>query len=1034
MICRSIPFIRALIFALGLTWIAQPRMIPATAQSNADQAVLIYNAPVTARLGKGETHRYPLVLPKGQYAEIEAKALSGDITMELRAPDGPKLMKMKARNGIPEGTTVAAAAEEASTFFVVIAARDPQKDNIEYQVHLTQSRPAETADRERCQGEYLFAAGEEIYDQRTKEGYLAALDKYRAALPYYEKAQDWFGAARAIETMGEALYHLTNYHESLASFENALAYVRRVKETAKSLSLEAKITSNIGAVADRQYEKQKALMHFLQAVIVYRKLNNRFAEATCYGNIGNIYSTTGQPEEAMSWYERSLSIGRELNSDQHIAVMLNNLGGAKYFEGKYEDAIKDDAASLNLWRKLNDPGKQGWTMTNIAASHIALIQPQTALNLLSEALPLIRKSGDQRNEAYLLHCLGDAHRLMNQYDAALEYYQQAVKLRQSQNERIQEAYSISKISETERLRGNDAEALLQSNRALGVVEQVRRGYSNPLLGAAYTSSTHHYYAEHISLLLKLHKQKPDANYDVEAFQTCERAYARSFLESLAGIGEDQRYSVPAALAQRETNLHKSIDHVLNERSRILKGKVIPNEKLLELNNELQQKLAEMDVLQGEIRAASPSILRPQPLGLAEVQRQLLSSDSLLLEYFIAQDRLYLFAVSGDDGRALQVFEIDDLKTIEKSADFFRREKFENPEEMRQRFSYQNPKFAETVLYLSEKLLSPVKTLLSKRKIWIVSDGALQQIPFAALPDPNKNAQLAMNLRESHSVISQTIVPFLVDHEIVSLPSASITAWLRKTAEARPAASQGIAILADPVFSTQDQRVKGPVTNIAATTPSSRFRGAPDLEDSYRKLGGDGANALSRLIDSRFEAQQIARLSPGKNLLALDFDANRGLVMSGALHNYRYLHFGTHAFVDDRFPGLSWLALSQVDRNGRLQPGYLRLNDLYQLRLNADLVVLGACRTGLGKKFRGEGMIGLSRGFIYAGVSQVMVSLWDISDRETARFMERFYRNLLKTKLPADEALRLAQVETWKHSATNAPFFWAAFSLQGDPTK
>src|SRR5215510_10448817 len=219
------------------------------------------------------------------------------------------------------------------------------------------------------------------------------------------------------------------------------------------------------------------------------------------------------------------------------------------------------------------------------------------------------------------------------------------------------------------------------------------------------------------------------------------------------------------------------------------------------------------------------------------------------------------------------------------------------------------------------------------------------------------------------------------------------------------------------------------------TIAQSLRGAADLEPVLRDLGGVAeSGALDRLPASRDEALAIAKLAPERSLAALDFDANRQMVMSGALSDYRYLHFATHAYVDDVFPGLSWLALSKVDRKGQEQPGYLRLNDVYRLRLNADLVTLGACRTGLGKQLRGEGMISMTRGFIYAGVPRVMVSLWDVTDRETAQFMQRFYRNLLKGKLPVSEALRRAQVEMWESPESNAPFFWAAFSLQGDPEK
>jgi CHAT domain-containing protein len=278
---------------------------------------------------------------------------------------------------------------------------------------------------------------------------------------------------------------------------------------------------------------------------------------------------------------------------------------------------------------------------------------------------------------------------------------------------------------------------------------------------------------------------------------------------------------------------------------------------------------------------------------------------------------------------------------------------------------------------------------------------------------------------------------IVEHETATLPSASIVAWLRKALASRRPATGGIAVVADPVFSANDERVKGvaPRPRVEPMTITQGLRVPSDIEPALRGLDGIvELGPLDRLPASRDEALAIAELAPERSLVALDFDANRQMVMSGKLSDYRYLHFATHAYANGVFPGLSWLALSKVDRNGQEQPGYLRLNDIYQLRLNADLVTLGACRTGLGKQLRGEGMISLTRGFIYAGAPRVVVSLWDVPDRETAQLMQSFYRNLLKQKLPIVEALRRAQVEMWERAESGAPFFWAAFSLQGDPEK
>lgn len=1029
-----IPVCLAALAALGLARV--------TAQEETERAPLNYNDPVTARLGKGETHRYPLMLTAGQYAQVEAKALSGDITMELTTPEGRKLMKMKARNGIPEGNSVVAVAEETASYFVKITAMDQQKDGVEYQARMSELRMADAADRARCQGEYLFAAGEELYDQRVKEGFLAAIEKYQAALPYYEKAEDWFGAARAVETMGEAYFRLANYRDALSAFEQSLTLVRKAERTTKALSLEAKITNNIGAVANIHYDNQKALYYFLQAFALYRQLSIPRLEAACLVNIGNIYTVTGQPEEALRWFEQALLVYRELDSKQPEASVLNSRGAARYFLGQYPLAIEDQKLSLELWRELNNSGAQGWTLANLAANYIAMRQPQAALEPLNRALPLIRVGGNPRNEAYALHCMGEAYQLLGQFDKAVEYYQKALDLRQALNEKILDAFSINRISQTEILRENFTEALRQSNRALSLVEQVGQQYSNPLLGASYSSSTHRYFADHIALLLKLHAREPAAGYDAQAFQASERAQVRALLESLSDLGSNLRADLPAALVEREAALQKEIDRVTGERDKLARtsASATGSARSRELENELSQLTTQMDELQGQMRANHPryaALLRPQPLSPAEIQRQLLTPDSLLLEYFVAEERLYLFALASGSEKALQVVEIPDKAAIEKAAGFFQRKKFESAGEMRRRFSYQNKEFAETVQFLSDKLLAPVGPLLQKRKIWIVSDGSLQRIPFAALPDPRNHSAATRTNSVRDAARRSSITPLIAEHELAMLPSASTVAWLRKGLATRPPAPGGIAVIADPVFSARDERVKGGATRPESppVTIAQRLRGAPDLERALRYLGGVAeADELSRLPASRDEAQAIARLAPERSLLALDFDANRQMVMNGALRDYRYLHFATHAHVDDVFPGLSWLALSQVDRDGKEQRGYLRLNDIYRLRLNADLVTLGGCRTGLGKQLRGEGMIGLTRGFIYAGVPRVLVSLWDVPDRETAQLMRSFYRNLLKRKLPVGEALRRAQIEMWERAESSAPFFWAAFSLQGDPEK
>ena len=188
----------------------------------------------------------------------------------------------------------------------------------------------------------------------------------------------------------------------------------------------------------------------------------------------------------------------------------------------------------------------------------------------------------------------------------------------------------------------------------------------------------------------------------------------------------------------------------------------------------------------------------------------------------------------------------------------------------------------------------------------------------------------------------------------------------------------------------------------------------------------------RLRFSRNEAEEIARLAPADGVLkALDFDASRDIVLRPDFGEYRIVHFATHSLLNNANPELSGVVLSLVDRAGRPQNGFLRLYDIYNLRLNADLVVLSACQTALGEEIKGEGLVGLTRGFLYAGAPRVVATLWKVDDRATSEAMKRFYEGILARGQRPAAALRDAQVAMWKAKGWEAPYYWAAFTLQGE---
>jgi CHAT domain-containing protein len=338
--------------------------------------------------------------------------------------------------------------------------------------------------------------------------------------------------------------------------------------------------------------------------------------------------------------------------------------------------------------------------------------------------------------------------------------------------------------------------------------------------------------------------------------------------------------------------------------------------------------------------------------------------------------------------------------------------------------------------LSRILLAPVATELGKKRLVIVADGALQNLPFAMLAEPTNSRTGAMG-RSSTAAFA----PLVVNHEVISLPSASALAALRQELGGRKPAPNGVAVIADPIFNAVDDRIKLVAAKPAAgTAPAGGSQdiaytriiehlAETDVNTKVRKL------VIPRLPFTRQEADQILAIAGAatgsSNLRALDFKASRATATSPELSLYRYVHFATHGLLDSQRPGLSALVLSLVDEHGESQDGFLRAHQVYNLNLPAELVVLSACQTGLGKEIKGEGLVGLTRGFMYAGAARVMVSLWNVNDKATSELMVKLYRKMLKEGQRPAEALRATQVEMWRERQWRSPYYWAAFTLQGE---
>jgi CHAT domain-containing protein len=430
-------------------------------------------------------------------------------------------------------------------------------------------------------------------------------------------------------------------------------------------------------------------------------------------------------------------------------------------------------------------------------------------------------------------------------------------------------------------------------------------------------------------------------------------------------------------------------------------------------DQVETALTEYRELQAQIRVTSPryaALTQPEPLSADAIQREVLDSDTLLLEYALGEERSFVWAVTPSE---VHSYVLPARKTIEGLArrvyslltERNRKPGAETTGQKQRRLARAEREYADAVAELSRVLLGPVASDLGRKRLLVVADGALHYLPFPALLEGPR------------------AIPVVENREVVSAPSASTLAVLRREAAGRRPPPKAVAVIADPVFDPDDVRVSRARRAGSGGNPASL----------HADLLRDGAFRLSRLPFSRREAAAIFHLVPsGSSLRALDFDASRATVTSGALAQYRLVHFATHGILNTEHPELSGLVLSLVDQQGRPQDGFLRLHDTFNLQAPAEAVVLSACQTGLGQEIRGEGLIGLTRGFMYGGAKRVVASLWKVDDEATAEFMAIFYRGMLgPQRLRPAAALREAQIAIRRNQRWQSPYYWAAFVLQGE---
>jgi CHAT domain-containing protein/predicted negative regulator of RcsB-dependent stress response len=858
------------------------------------------------------------------------------------------------------------------------------------------------------------------HQQKAIENYVKALPLWRAVGDRYMEANTLNNTAESYSEMGDLSYALENFQQVL----------KFCQERGDS-RLEAYVQNNIGKIYDTWAESDTALDHYQKALEIFRGLKNVEGEALVLENIGMVHAWLDDVQPALQYFQDALKIRQQLNEPRGMSVALNNIGYAQTLLGDHEEALKQLDLALNFSRASRNRPFEAYTLVNIGIAYVSLGKPQKALEQYQQALGIQKELEDRRGQAITLDKIGQANALLGQSSKALESYGQAIQLWIAVGDKQGQALSLYGIARVERDRQNLREARDRVEEAISIVESLRAKMTGHQLRMIYFASKQDYYALDIDVRMRLYEQtRSEADMEAALFAS-ERARARNLLDILNEAHADIHRGVAPQFAERNRQLEQEINVLAQSLLRLRNQK--RTEDAAAVEDRLSRLLTEYDNLQAKVKALNVSyadLSQPQPLRPREVQ-QLLDDDTLLLEYALGEERSYLWAVTRT---AIKSYTLPGQAEIEKVAAEFRRiiTAYEPPKSGETNMQYlarlrkAADQYPRQALELSRIVLGAVSSQLGNKRLVIIPDGALQYIPFEALP---------LSGTENRSYIAAGTIgytPLLLEHEVVYEPSASTLSLLRNTPRRR-AASKTVAILADPVFDSKDDRVPGAVKGsnnkaVPKTLPGELSRSLRDVGD----VGGADYR-LERLRHTAEEANAIIALAPaGSGMKALDFKASRATATSPDLAQFKTVHFATHGILNDKHPELSGIVLSMVNERGQPEDGFLRLRDIYNLNLPVDLVVLSACRTGIGKQVRGEGLIGLTRGFMYAGASRVTASLWKVDDEATAELMKRFYRNMLEKKMPVAAALRQARIEMMnEREQWRAPYYWAGFVLQGD---
>ena len=863
-------------------------------------------------------------------------------------------------------------------------------------------------------GEVLGNLAEVTY---AKGDLLKASQQLDSALDIFQKYQE--GEARVRLLKGKLAGSIGETDKAAAEISRALELYSELNEK----SGVGRALTAMGLWHSSNQDESRAIEMHERAREIFRVIGDKYSEAVALNAMGQAYDNLTKYSAALSYHQSALELFENIGAFDAASGTICVIAMTQYRSGNPGEALLSYGKCLKSSRTAGNRRFEAYALKGIAESYGAQRRPELAIRQFQKLANFFKSIGDLRGQAMALNSYGDFFLQLKENQKALDVFAQAFSLSEKMGDKgmlIEMLYNLARANEA---LGLHDVALSLIRKSFKLIEEIRANVASLDFRASYFAAVRKHHDLCIEILMQLDRLRPGNGFAAEAFWVNEQGRARLLLDLLS----ESRANISAGAAKELVEEERRLRGLLRAQAEYqlnlsLSGKD-PSE-FNEVATQVTELTSQYQVVQAQLRKQNPRLFSFEhfaAVDLEHVQRELRGSDTILLEYVLGDEHSYLWAVTAESS---DTFILPARRDIENAA----RELYESITARQGRDGqsekdYQAEVLAADNLYfekaskLSQMLLGPVAEKVQGRRILVVTDGALQYIPFEALPMPTAQT----------SSPGQSTTSLIETNEVVVLPSASTLLALRGVNKSTNSQGDLVAIIADPVFSTSDDRVQN-------EAPPGTAKAAAEQNPDQAEQQTINNLKLTRLVHASEEADSITTAAPwGTTLVAKGFDATREKAMSYEVGRAQIVHFATHGFLNSEHPELSSIVLAMRDRHGVKTNGLMPLPDIYSLDLSAQLVVLSACQTALGKDLKGEGFVGLSHSFMSAGAKSVVASLWKVDDRATASLMREFYNGMLQKGMTPSAALRSAKLKMIHDTQWTQPYYWAGFVLQGEYT-